>query len=244
MIAPEVRIEAVDPLGFAWLCELASRRQQRDQPFLWVRHRGGQLTGSLPESVAADPRLQSIDLTAEDAAANVLRWFDAQRVVLIDENLVDDLGAELDGVADAALDQLAFFGRCQELFWASPAVRTAPGRPAASRGWSRVRRALGSQDMAMAIVVMDGDRVHLALRAEVREGLVRRLTSPSIEPGIGTEVERAITSIDAPRPADVLVVATKRTVEEAFDADDLPAFLLDRLREESAHQRGLEVFAA
>jgi len=37
VIAPDVRIEDVDPLGFAWLCELASRRQQRDLPWLWIR---------------------------------------------------------------------------------------------------------------------------------------------------------------------------------------------------------------
>jgi len=244
VIAPDVRIEDVDPLGFAWLCELASRRQQRDLPWLWIRHRGGRLTGSVPDAAATDPRLRAMDLTAAEAPAAILGWYDHPRVVLIDENMVDALGAELDAAAEPNLDQLALFGRCKELFWRSAAVTTAPSAPRAAAGWSTVRGVLGARDMVMAIVVMDAERVHLALRAEVGKGLVQRITTPALHSATGTELERAVAAIDAPGPAEVLLVTSRETVEDAFQADDLAGHLLDRVREDRGPQRGLEVFAA
>jgi hypothetical protein len=244
VIAPEVRIEAVDPTGFAWLCELASGRQRREPHWLWVRHRAGRVTGSVPEAMASDPRIHEFDLASHGAAAAILEWCGHPRVVLIDEELVDVLGAELDAVADPALDQLALFARCKEVFWNSRAVRTAPAEPAAASGWVRVREALQVRDMVMAIVILDGDRLHLALRADVRDGLVRRLASPQLVSGTGTDLERAVAAIDTPDAADVLVVIDRAAVEDAFHAEDLPGRLLERVLEDPGRQRGLEAFAA
>jgi len=244
MISPQVHVTNLDPDGFAWLCDLAAARQARDARWLWVRHDGTRVLATV-NAENAGPAVAALRLDDPDAATTLLHQADVKRVVLLDDRHRPALGEALDAAAAPDLTQWSYFRACQRAFWESPAVLTAPEPPADA--WAPIAGCLARHgDLDLALLVYDGPALLLGLRASVREGAVVELTGagqgPGAAPTVSPEELVQLMDRDRERELDAVLVATRGQIEACFEADNLPAAVLDLAGEGALFARGAELF--
>ena len=201
MIHPEVRITDLDVDGFAHLCGVISARDMRTAAELTVLHDGGRVL----QVVGPDGAVDDVGARIDDPAARadeLLASRAVDRVVLLDRSQLDDLATVVVDAAAASPVQSDLLEAAHHADWSSPGVTTAPEPPAWP--WTPVQDALTELGSGwLLLAAWRGEECALRLMAEVRAGLVARITSPAAAPARSSAIDLLKTT---PIPTAVLLV--------------------------------------
>lgn len=208
MISPKVRMTDLDD-GFARLCGLVARRDQRVASVLTVLHDAGDVINVVHSGRGAVPEFREpITDPLRDAVA-MRTATSVDRVVLIDRRGLDALSADVVALARSTPVQSELLIAAQERFWSHPSVVTVPEPPRSP--WPAVQRALAAMaDDWLLLVVWDGDAVCSSVLTHVVDGLIVDVSSL---PGPFPRKEEAVRLVD--------VVAVPLTAVLAVDLGDL-----------------------
>jgi hypothetical protein len=176
MIAPDVVILDLEPVGFGVICALAEARQRRGERVVSVLHDAGRVVNVVcsRDGVLGAHREPFND--AQRRAATLLAATGADRVVLLDRSRVDDLAADLAGVSLTQRSQVDVFWDNADIFWSSAAIATAPAPPA--NPWRALPPLLRRAEGAWALLALyDSDDCVATLLARVDGGQISLITS-------------------------------------------------------------------
>jgi hypothetical protein len=161
VIDPAVRIEDVDPVGFARLNAALARRDAQTRSTLTVIHRAGVV------NQASAPNVSDIDDPDALRAAHGV-----DEVVLLDQDGLDDLSARLADAARHAVDQAGLLAACRQIYLDHWAVTVVP-RPGPSR-WAPVEELVAAVPDGGWLVGRDEC---WTVAAQVQGGRIVRITS-------------------------------------------------------------------
>jgi hypothetical protein len=176
VIATDVVICDLEPVGFGVICALAEARQRRGERVVSVLHDAGRPVHAVcSRDGVLDAHREPFD-NAQRRAAELLAATGADRVVLYDRTRTDELAAELSRIPFAERTQVEVFWDNADRFWSSPAIATAPTPPA--NPWRALPDVLRRADGAWALLaIYDGDECAATLLARIDAGRVTLLTS-------------------------------------------------------------------
>jgi hypothetical protein len=176
VIATDVVICDLEPVGFGVICALAEARQRRGERVVSVLHDAGRVVHAVCSRDGVLDVLREPFQDAQQRAAALLAATGADRVVLYDRTRADELAADLARIPFAERTQLEVFWDNADAFWSSPAIATAPAPPA--NPWRALPRLLQRAEGAWAMLALyDGDACAATLLARVEGGRVSLLTS-------------------------------------------------------------------
>lgn len=243
MIAPDVVITDVEPEGFGLICSLAEKRQRRSERVVSVLHDAGVVQNVVctRDGVLDTHREPFAD--AQQRAEQLLGETGADRVVLYDRTRLDDVAQRIAAIPATTRPQLQVFWDNADAFWSSPAIATAPAPPV--NHWRTVPNILARAEGGWALLALyDGDACAATLLAEVRDGLVRRITSLDAIRGAARPTRGAATQlVDTVEShlgrVHVGLICDIADLAAAMDADDVPTAVL-ALGQHAIWSRGLE----
>jgi hypothetical protein len=244
VIAPDVVITDLEPGGFHLVCQIAEQRQRRSERVVSVLHDAGTvLTVVCSRDGVLDAHREPF-AGAQERAAELLAQTGADRVVLYDRTLLDDLAARLAGIPVTTLPQQRVFWDNADAFWSSPAIATAP--PRRPDPWraapSILRRAEGGWAL---LALYDGERCAATLLAQVSGGMVRTVTSlDAVERAERPTRDDAASLVGVVEsrlgPVHLALVCDADDLAAAFDEDDVPAAVAALARDGAIWSRGWE----
>lgn len=176
MIAPDVAIFDLEPVGFGLISSLAEARQRRGDRVVSVLHDAGRVVHVVcSRDGVLDTHREPFD-DAQQRAAALLSATAADRVVLYDRTRLDGLAADLARIPHAGRGQIEVFWDNADCFWSSSAIATAPAPP--SNPWRGLERLLRRVEGAWALLALyDGDDCVATLIARVEGGRISVVTS-------------------------------------------------------------------
>ncbi|MGI8794390.1 MAG: hypothetical protein ACR2H3_14655 [Acidimicrobiales bacterium] len=197
MIHPGVAIVDVEPDGFSAVCVALARRDLAATQTVSVAHRSGvvraivhSVDGLLPGPFdpVEDPRATAVTLRSR---------FDADTVVVIDEEQLGDLSAQLTELGRTCDSQGELLWRARQLWHEHPAVVTVPA-PSPPR-WLLVAEILASVPDGEWVVLRAerAERGPFVLAGQVDQGLLVRITSVEPPDGVAIEVTAALGVFEA-----------------------------------------------
>jgi hypothetical protein len=176
VIATDVVICDLEPVGFGVICALAETRQRRGAQVVSVLHDAGRVVHVVSSRDGALATHREPFEDARERAAELLAATGADRVVLYDRTRSDELAGELARIRFAERTQLEVFWDNADRFWSSPAIATAPAPPA--NPWRALPEILRRADGAWALLALyDGDNCAATLLARIDAGRIVLLTS-------------------------------------------------------------------
>ncbi len=177
MIAPDIAIVGLEPLGFAHLCGVVSRRERARGSEVQVLHeRGDVLRVVHSEKGSINEFHESFDEPSR-RATEILQSSEVARVVMLDREGLGDLSARLVELAKASATQTELLWKSSEVFWSHPAIATAPDRPRSL--WNEISKRLSSlgDDFWVLLAAWRSDSLFLTLAAHLENGNITTLTS-------------------------------------------------------------------
>lgn len=178
MIACDVAVGELEAEPWGELCAAVLRRRCAT-PWAYVLHEAGRVVATVPPG--AGGFAPGDELTDPPAAAEAVRAATGRiRAVVIDRDALPDLVREAIGLAAPGQPLPELRARVADAYWSSPGVATSPApRPAPWRDLSETLRSRGGR-LGGLLALVDGSRVVLALEAEVQDGLLVAVRSPSL----------------------------------------------------------------
>jgi hypothetical protein len=220
VIRADVEVLDLDPRQWAALHELVLE-SRRLRHWGYVLHSEGRVltrhpadVGVAPGDVVHDPQ-KTADLLYGAGGYD--------RVLVIDRDRLSELACQAAPLAEPDGDLTTYRERVDALYWASPAVVTAPAAPA--NPWRDMRmlaEALGSGLVHVLVHDESADRVVAAVALQVARGSVTRISSPTVD-----------------EQPEIVLAVTAGALVRALRSDSLVAHLLDGARRD-ARSRGLD----
>ncbi len=176
MIAPDVAIIDLEPVGFGLISSLAEARQRRGDRVVSLLHDAGRVVHVVcSRDGVLEAHREPFD-DAQQRAAELLAATAADRVVLYDRTRLDGLAADLARIPHVERGQVEVFWDNADCFWSSAAIATAPAVP--SNPWRGLEPLLRRVEGAWALLALyDGDDCVATLIARVERGRISLLTS-------------------------------------------------------------------
>ena len=191
MIAPDVKMVDLDPVGFGWVCSVITRRDRARRSGLTVLHESGHVVRVVHSTDGDLDAWHEPFANASERAHELLALAGVEEVTMLDRSGLDDLSAALVDAARRSPTQPEMLWACADAYRSHPAVALAPERePSPWPAIAAAARSLGPHAWVDLVAHDDSGDVVTRLTAELRDGVVVLLTStpPAMEPVVHVDI--------------------------------------------------------
>lgn len=238
MISPDVQIVDLEPDGFAHLCRLMSPRVYSTGRDLQILHADGRVVAAVDTRDGVVTSAYTGPVPDPDEALN---RSGADRVIMVDRTMSDDLAQALLEAARTSPTQAELFWTSQATFWAHPAVTVRP--PVGASVWPGLHawlKGLGPETWAV-LGAWRGDDLALSLVVRFRDGDADLITSADhfgVRPP-RAEAQRLVDIVSERGPVELALLCDLSDLESVISAPD-PWTQLRAVSDRSIASRGLD----